>query len=281
MPNEASAVSENRRTNAACVPLVLFSLTVFGSLFFLVTTSLKPQNEYIVNKVGLPVQPTLANFSEVLSRTLFLRWLLNSVIITAFALMIAFVVAVLLSYGFSSTEFKFKKFAFSVVSSLMVVPPIVLITPIYEMLANLRWINTYHGTVSADVSWIVPFWTFFLTRFFMAINKSVLDSARLDGAGDLTLLGRIILPLSKAPLMTLATVSTLWVWNDLLISLLFLQKDSLRTLMVGLTVFKGMYTTNVPATFAGLIIATLPMVLFYVFGQRFFIKSVISGAVKG
>jgi ABC-type glycerol-3-phosphate transport system permease component len=263
------------------LPLVLFSLTVLGCLFFLISTSLKSQNDYIVNKVGLPRQLTLVNFSEVLSKTLFLKWLFNSVIITTLALAVAFMVAVLLSYGFSSTEFKLKKFAFSVVSSLMVVPPIVLITPIYEMLANFKMINTYHGTVSVYVSWIVPFWTFFLTKFFMAMNRSILDSAKIDGATDLTLLARIILPLSKAPLMTLATVSTLWVWNDLLISLLFLQKDRLRTLMVGLTVFKGLYTTNVPATFAGLIIATLPMVFFYMFGQRFFIKSVISGAVKG
>jgi len=263
------------------IPLILFSLSVFGCLFFLIITSIKSQNDYIVNKVGLPRQLTLVNFSEVLSKTLFLKWLFNSVLITTLALAVAFMVAVLLSYGFSSTEFMLKKLAFSVVSSLMVVPPIVLITPLYEMLANFKWINTYHGAVSVYVSWIVPFWTFFLTKFFMGMNRSILDSAKIDGATDMTLLARIILPLSKAPLMTLATVSTLWVWNDLLISLLFLQKDRLRTLMVGLTVFKGLYTTNVPDTFAGLIIATLPMVLFYVFGQRFFIKSVISGAVKG
>lgn len=262
------------------LPLILFSITIIGSLFFLIITSLKLKNEYIVNKTGLPVNITLANFSEVISKAYFLRWLLNSMIITIFSLVVGGFIAILLSYGFSSYKFRFRNNAFAIVSSLMVVPPIVLIIPLYELLSELQMVNTYYGTISVYISWIIPFWTFFLAKFFGSISKSIIESAKIDGCSDIKLLFRIILPLSKAPIMTLATVSTLWVWNDLLISLIFLQKDLYRTLMVGLTVFKGIYSTNVPATFAGLIIATIPMLIFYIFGQRFFRKGVLSGAVK-
>jgi len=262
------------------LPLILFSITIIGSLFFLIITSLKLQNEYIVNKTGLPVNITLANFSEVISKAYFLRWLLNSMIITVFSLFVGGFIAILLSFGFSSYKFRFRNNAFAIVSSLMVVPPIVLIIPLYKLLSELQMVNTYYGTISVYISWIIPFWTFFLAKFFGSINKSIIESAKIDGCSDIKLLFRIILPLSKAPIMTLATVSTLWVWNDLLISLIFLQKDSYRTLMVGLTVFKGIYSTNVPVTFAGLIIATIPMLIFYIFGQRFFRKGVLSGAVK-
>lgn len=262
------------------LPLILFSITVIVSFFFLIITSLKFQNEYIVNKTGLPINITLANFLEVISKTYFLRWLFNSITITVLSLAFGGFIAILISFGFSSYQFKFRNTAFAIVSSLMVVPPIVLIIPLYELLSKLQMINTYYGTISVYVSWIIPFWTFFLAKFFGSINKSVIESAKIDGCSDIKLLFKIILPLSKAPIITLTTVSTLWVWNDLLISLIFLQKDSYRTLMVGLTVFKGVYSSNVPATFAGLIIATIPMLIFYIFGQRFFRKGVLSGAVK-
>lgn len=262
------------------LPLILFSITVIVSFFFLIITSLKFQNEYIVNKTGLPINITLANFLEVISKTYFLRWLFNSITITVLSLAFGGFIAILISFGFSSYQFKFRNTAFAIVSSLMVVPPIVLIIPLYELLSKLQMINTYYGTISVYVSWIIPFWTFFLAKFFGSINKSVIESAKIDGCSDIKLLFKIILPLSKAPIITLTTVSTLWVWNDLLISLIFLQKDSYRTLMVGLTVFKGVSSSNVPATFAGLIIATIPMLIFYIFGQRFFRKGVLSGAVK-
>ena len=261
-------------------PLILFFLTVVGSLFFLINTSLKSPSEYMVNKIGLPNSPTLGNFKEVFSKTYFLRWVFNSILITAGTLVVSAFISILVSYGFSSTRFKFKNTAFAMVSAFMVVPPIVLIGPLHELLSKLKMVNTYYGTISVYIIFIVPFWTFFLTKFFMSINKSIIDSAKIDGCTDFGLLFKIIIPLSKAPIMTVATVSTLWVWNDLLISLIILQRDSLRTLIVGLTIFKGWYSTNVPATFAGLIIATIPMLIFYIVGQRFFRKGILSGSVK-
>jgi ABC-type glycerol-3-phosphate transport system permease component len=262
-------------------PILMYSITVFICLFFLIITSLKSHQEYILNKIGLPHTFVITNFVTVLSQPLFVRWLLNSFILTFFSVLIGSSLAIPLSFGFSIYRFKFRNSTFAIVSSLMVIPPIMLIIPIYEVEAKLKLLNTYFGAIIVYAAWIVPFWTYFLTKFFSSIDRSIIDSARIDGCADFKLLLNIFIPLSKASLVTLTTVSTLWVWNDLLISLVFLQRDKLRSLMVGLTVFKGYYATNVPATFAGLIISTIPMLFFYIFAQRFFIKGVMGGAIKG
>jgi len=107
------------------------------------------------------------------------------------------------------------------------------------------------------------------------------SSATIDGASSWAVFRRIVVPLSAAPLVTLAVVNLLWVWNELLIALVFLQDDSKKTLMVGITGFQSRYNLNVPAIMAGLTLATLPIVTFYLFGQRFFVKGLISGAAKG
>ena len=91
---------------------------------------------------------------------------------------------------------------------------------------------------------------------------------------------RIVLPLSAAPLATLAVVNLLWAWNELLIALVFLQDDSMKTIMVGITVFQSHFNLNVPVTMAGLLIATLPIVALYLGGQRFFVQGLAAGAIK-
>jgi ABC-type glycerol-3-phosphate transport system permease component len=273
-------IKKNVAITLKLIPLLLYTLTVIGSLYFLIVTSLKYKRDYILNKTGIPSVFTLSNFIEVMSKQLFLRWFLNSVIITCFAILIGSIISILMSYGFSRFNFKFRDTFYAFVSSLMVIPPIVLLSSIYEIQAKLNLINTYYGVILVYVGWIVPFWVYFLTKFFSMVDKSIIDSARIDGCTDFRILWNIVLPLSKSSVITLTTASTLWVWGELLIALVFLQRNNLKTLMVGLTSFQGIYVINVPAIFAGLIIATIPMIIFYIFGQRFFIKSVMAGAVK-
>ena len=109
----------------------------------------------------------------------------------------------------------------------------------------------------------------------------MIEAAIIDGASSWRVFRRIVLPLSARPLVTLAVVNLLWVWNELLIALVFLQDDSKKTLMVGITGFQSRYSLDVPAIMAGLTLATLPIVAVYIFGQRFFVRGLVSGAVKG
>ena len=108
----------------------------------------------------------------------------------------------------------------------------------------------------------------------------IFEAAHVDGATDLFILWRIVLPLSLAPLLTLVVVNALYVWNDLLIAIIFLQDDSKRTLMAGISVFQGRYENQIPLTMAGMVIASAPMIILYIVFQKYFIRGLMAGAVK-
>jgi ABC-type glycerol-3-phosphate transport system permease component len=127
----------------------------------------------------------------------------------------------------------------------------------------------------------MPFSVYLLTSFFRSIPYELIESALMDGASHLRVLVQIVLPMSAPPLVTLVVVNALWAWNELLIALVFLPADELKTLMVGITVFRSRYNLDVPITMAGMLLASLPMVGLYLFGQRYFIRGLTAGAVKG
>jgi ABC-type glycerol-3-phosphate transport system permease component len=128
---------------------------------------------------------------------------------------------------------------------------------------------------------MLPFSTFLLASFFRTTPRDLLEAARLDGAGHLRIWRSVVMPLALPALVTVATVEALWVWNEVLIAVVFLQSENLRTLMVGLTLFQSRYNLNVPLVMAGMLWATLPMMLLYLAGQRFFIRGLTAGATKG
>ena len=168
-----------------------------------------------------------------------------------------------------------------VLVSLMVVPPVVLLVPLFVFGVELGMISTFRLVILIYVGLMLPFSVYMLANFFRTIPASMIEAAIMDGASSWRVFRLIVLPLSAAPLATLAVVNLLWVWNELLIALVFLQDDSKKTLMVGITGFQSRYSLDVPVIMAGLTLATLPIVAVYVFGQRFFVRGLVSGAVKG
>ena len=162
----------------------------------------------------------------------------------------------------------------------MVVPPVVMIIPLFVSMVRWHLVNTYQGTILIYTGLLLPFSIYLMTNFFRAIPKEIIDAARIDGCSSLGVFWRIMLPLSAPAVVTLIVVNALWAWNELLIALVFMQKDELKTLMVGISALRSRNYVDIPATMAGLFIATIPIVIVYIFGQRFFIRGLTSGAVK-
>jgi ABC-type glycerol-3-phosphate transport system permease component len=142
-------------------------------------------------------------------------------------------------------------------------------------------VSTHLGVILIYAGLTMPFSVYLLTSFFRSIPYELIESALMDGASHLRVLVQIVLPMSAPPLVTLVVVNALWAWNELLIALVFLPADELKTLMVGITVFRSRYNLDVPITMAGMLLASLPMVGLYLFGQRYFIRGLTAGAVKG
>jgi ABC-type glycerol-3-phosphate transport system permease component len=210
----------------------------------------------------------------------FLRWLVNSVLISGVSVLITLALASLAAYAFSRMPFPGRSVTFTLMISLMVVPPIVMLIPLFELMADLNLVNTYQSVIIIYAGLMLPFSIYLLTSFFNTIPRELLEASQIDGAGHLRTLVAIILPLAMPALVTLAIVNLLWAWNELLIALVMLQDDSKKTLMVGITVFQSHFNLNVPVTMAGLLIATLPIVVVYLAGQRFFVRGLAAGALK-
>ncbi len=162
----------------------------------------------------------------------------------------------------------------------MAVPPVVMIVPLFVLYTQLDLISTYQGAIIIYAGLITPFSVYLLTTFFRTLPKELFESARIDGAGDFLILWQIVLPLSLPALLTLVVVNALYVWNDLLIAIIFLQDDSKRTLMAGISVFQGRYNNQIPLTMAGMVIASAPMIILYIAFQKYFIRGLMAGAVK-
>jgi ABC-type glycerol-3-phosphate transport system permease component len=261
--------------------LLAFAAISLVPIYFLLANSFKTQAEYLSNPYGLPDDPTLATLGDAFRGGDLLRWIGNSAIFTVSSVVISTAVAALAAYPLALIRWRPGPWLLSLLIALMVVPPIVLVIPLFQLMVDLEQINTYRGVIVVYTGLMLPFSTFLLASFFRTVPGELLEAARLDGAGHLRIWQRIVLPLSIPALITVATVQALWVWNEVLIAVVFLQTEQLRTLMVGLTLFKGRFELNVPLVMAGMLWATIPMLALYLAGQRFFVRGLTAGATKG
>lgn len=248
---------------------------------FVLFTAFKTQADYAFDKVGFPAAPTLANVEEAMRGGRFGMWLLNSIVLALGSVLVSLLVSAPAAFAFSRMRFRGQSVLLGLVTALMVVPPVVLILPLFLLLTRLGLTSTYQGVILVYAGLLTPFSVFLLTSFFRSVPHALVEAASIDGAPSHTVLLRIMLPLTAPALATLVVVNALWVWNDLLIALVLLPRDELRTLMVGVTVFGSRYNSDVPVAMTGMLMASLPMLILYLLGQRFFIRGLASGGLKG
>jgi ABC-type glycerol-3-phosphate transport system permease component len=263
------------------VLLLLMTAATLFPIYFMVVSSFKEKSEYVHNKLGLPIHPILSNFTEVFKGQTLPTWFANSAILTFSSVAITTLLACMSAYAFSRMDFRGKTVLFNLIISFMVIPPIVMVIPLFVLMTRVGLINTYYSAILIYTGLLLPFSVYLLRNFFLTIPNAIVDSAKIDGCSDFNILWLIIAPLSRPALVTLTLVNALWVWNELLIALIFLQSEKMKTLMVGLTVMQGRFQINQPLIMAGMFVAGLPMLLLYLFGQKYFIRGLIAGSLKG
>ena len=260
--------------------LIAATMIALAPTIFMIVTSLKTPEEYTFNKVGPPEHPVLEHFRTVLFDSGFLGWMVNSTILVVGAVALSTVVSCLGAYAIARMKFAGRGILFAVSTALMAVPPVVMIVPLFVLYTQLSLISTYQGAILIYAGLITPFSVYLLTSFFRTLPSELFDAARIDGAGDFRILWQIVVPLSAAPLVTLLVVNALYVWNDLLIAIIFLQDDAKRTLMAGISVFQGRYNDQIPLTMAGMAFASAPMIVLYVAFQKYYVQGLLAGSVK-
>lgn len=266
-------------------PLPHLALTAASTMalvptLFMAVTALKSQEEYQADKTGLPDNLVLDHFRQILFDTPIFLWMANSLILVAGAVTLSLVVSSLAAYAIARMEFAGRDMLFTLSTALMAVPPVVLIVPMFVLYAQLGLISTYSGAIIIYAGLITPFSVYLLVTFFRTLPQELFDAAVMDGAGHLHILILVVLPLSLAPVLTLVIVNALFVWNDLLMAVIFLQDDAKKTVMAGIAVFQGRYNNQIPLTMAGMAVAAAPMLILYLTFQRHFVRGLMAGAVK-
>lgn len=249
-------------------------------LYFILITAFKTRDEYLDNQFLPPSDPTLENFRAAFRDGELLRWIANSAGITIASVAIAAVVAALAAYPLARHVFPGRRPFIALNVMLLVVPPVVLVVPLFLFFVGMGMVNSRLAVIIIYVGLLLPFSIYLLVNFFATIPRSLEEAARIDGAGHLRTLWNVFVPLSAPAIVTIVVVNAVWVWNELLIALVFLQDDDRRTLTAGLTFFQGRFMTNEPLVMTGALIATIPMVLLFIAGQRFFIRGLTAGFGK-
>lgn len=246
------------------------------------------------NALTSPFDFTLDNYDQVLSQRNMGRAFMNSLIISVPSTFLSILVASMAAYAFAWMQFPFKNLLFLIVVGLLVVPVQMTLIPVLRIYGdvtietempllggNLFGINSFAGMWIAHTAYGLPFAVFLLRNFFAALPKDLFESAYLDGASELTVFFRIVLPLSGPALAALGIFQFLWIWNDLLIALIYLGDPDLAPMTLTIRNLVSSFGTQYQLlTSAAFISMALPLVIFFAL-QRYFVQGVLSGSVKG
>lgn len=264
------------------VALTLLALLFVSPLVFMITTSFKTRIESARTPPSLiPSQPTLNAYEQILTATdtPVFRWFLNSMVAATLNAALVVATAALAAYALARMEFRGRNVVFGLIVATLFVPPVILVIPNYEIVGRLYWLDTL-------VAIIVPtaanaFGVFFLRQFFIGLPKEVEESATLDGANPWQVFWRIVLPLSRPALATLALLAFLTNWNDFLWPVYVLFSPENQTLQAGLSTLQSANSVRYDLLMAGAVVASVPVLLLYVFAQRFVIEGVSRSGIKG
>lgn len=269
-------------------PGVIFAVLVMLALLFLTPTvgvllsSLKTTRAIALGDLwSLPSELFLGNFTEVLSNPAVHRYFLNTLLVTVPATVCSTALGVLTGYVFAKLPFKGSNVLFLVIIAGMFFPPQVILVPLFRLFNTLGLIDTLWPIFLVHTALGIPICTLLMRNFFATVPNALREAAILEGANEWQVLTRVALPLSLPALAVLATLQFTWIWNDFLWPLIFTQSDDKRTIMIGIVNLRGQYTVAWGVQGALSLVASLPTLLIFLFFQRYFIKGMTMGAVKG
>lgn len=262
------------------VILVLVAITMLFPFVWMVIGSLKPKAElFAVPMKLLPSTWMWKNYMAVFQKIPFFLFYANTAKIAVLSTIGQVVTCSLSAYAFAKLQFKGRDLLFMLYLGTMMIPYQVTMIPQYELMNNFGLLNSHTALILLHC--FSPFGVFLLRQFFVSIPDSLIEAARIDGAGDLRILGQIVLPLSKSALATLVTLKFLDSWNEFTGPLIFLNEKTKYTLQIGIRAFQQENGTEYTLILAATTLSLIPIVLIYIFAQKYFIEGIAATGVKG
>lgn len=261
--------------------LIIFAMIFFLPVFWMLSTSFKPADEvFVIPLKLLPTKFHPENYVEVWSSHNFFRYFLNSGFVASAVTLSNLFFCALAGYSLAKFNFPGKKTFFLFILSTLMVPYQVIVIPLYIIVRSFGLLDSYWGLIIPNM--ISAFGVFLLRQNIIAVPNELIDAARIDGCSEFGIFLRIILPLARPGLVTLGILTFLMSWNDLLWPLLVVQSDSLQTLMLALArLSQGEYGIKYNLLMSGSVIASIPVILIFLFLQRYFIKAAMISGLKG
>lgn len=262
------------------VIFIIVLIAVIFPLFWMFYSSFKDQWQIFANPFALPEAIKFDNYINAWNAGNFNLYFLNSVIVTVPSVLAVLAVSSLAGYAFARFTFVGNRALFVFFLIGIMVPPQAVIIPAFLIVSRLGLMNNFLALILTYLSWC-PVGIFILATFFRSLPQEIEDAAKVDGANAFDVFWRIALPLAKPALATVAIFYFVWVWNDFLYPLLYLQSDTMSTIPMGLMLFNGRYRTDWGMMTAALSIAVAVPLVFYMIFQDKFVRGLTAGALKG
>lgn len=262
------------------VILILNTIVMLGPLIIMFFAAFKTNAEIFQSPFSIPDFTNFANIAKIWSETNFLRYLINSVIVTGSSIVLILTLGTMAAYGIARYNFRGSGFVLMFFVAGLTLPLKLAIIPLFILMRDLGILNTQLSLIIIYVAMGLPTTVFIMTGFIRTLPNELEDAARMDGASEPRIMWSIMLPLVRPALVIAGIQNVVPIWNDFFFPLIFIQKDSLKTLPQGLTTFMGEYTTDWGILFAGLMLSSAPVILIYIILSRQFINGMTAGAVK-
>jgi multiple sugar transport system permease protein len=248
-------------------------------LIVVISASFKYSAEIFTDPGLLPSDPGLENYDALFARAEFLTWFRNSAVVSSVGTLLTLAITSLSAYAFARIDFPFKNLLFGLMIGTLVLPSIMFLVPQFKLIAEIGLYDTLPALVLPGLAGV--FGVFFMRQFFESLPRELEEAAFIDGATRVQTFLYVALPLAKPALATLGIITFLGSWNDFLWPLLILKDRTLLTLPPGLRTLQGAYTSEYGQMMAGAVITSIPVLLLYIFLQRYVVESVQTTGLKG
>lgn len=260
--------------------LTLFACVTLLPLYWIAVSAFQPPSVVISFPPSLyPSPPTWINFARLFNSSRIFEWLTNSLIVTGTITFSNVLLGTLAGYTLAKKRFPGRQVIFWIVISMMLVPGQLTIIPLYALIVQLDWVNTYKALIVPAL--VGPFSIFLMKQFLQTLPTELIDAARIDGCSEWGVFQRVILPLAKPGMGVLGIFTFMGVWNDFLWPLIVTNRSSMMTLQIGLNSLQNTFYTDYGLLMAGAAVSALPMIIVFILFQPYFVRSVTIGAIKG
>jgi multiple sugar transport system permease protein len=262
--------------------MVVAAMVVFFPVFWMLTISFRNNNEvFTFPPRWIPQIITIQPYLEVLASSRYLRYFLNSYVISIAVTILSLVIGIFAAYGFSRFDFRGNKIMNLFIVATQTVPKVTLVIPYFIFIVKIQLYDTYLGLILTFASFTLPYAVLMLTGYYNTIPKTLDESVIIDGGSRLVALWRVIVPITIPAIISTGIYTFILAWNEFLFALTLTKNDAMRTVPVGIALLKGETSYEWNVMMAISILGSIPVLLLFIFAQKYYVSGLTSGAVKG